>query len=141
MARRSALFALLFAAAVGAEVLPIHQVQGPGPRSPYEGQRVTVRGVVTGVTAGGFFLQETFPDQDPATSEGVYVYTGFGPGVAPGDLLEVEGKVVEYTPAADPVAPPLTELVSASWQRLARDYPLPSPVPLSLAFPDPGGGW
>jgi len=141
MFRRSALFALLFAAAVGAEVLPIHQVQGPEPRSRYEGQRVTVRGVVTGVTAAGFFLQETVPDQDPATSEGLYVYTGSGPGVAPGDLLEVEGTVVEYTPAADPVAPPLTELVSASWQRLARDYPLPSPVPLSLAFPDPGGGW
>jgi len=143
MARHSALFGLLVGVAVAleGEVLPIHQVQGSGPRSPYEGQRVTVRGVVTGVTRVGFFVQDPAPDQDPTTSEGLYVHCGFPPGVVPGDLLQVEGKVVEYVPSADPASPPLTELTNPSWQLLGREPTLPAPVQLSLALPSPEAGW
>ena len=65
--------------------LKIHEVQGSGNASPYVNQQVIVEGVVVGApdadgpsrTFGGFFLQEedADADSDPATSEGVFVYT------------------------------------------------------------------
>ena len=63
----------------------IHRIQGAGPRSPEVGRRHTVEGVVVGDFQGsdrlsGFFLQQTDPDDDPATSEGIFVYdAGRGP--------------------------------------------------------------
>ncbi|MGC8915424.1 MAG: endonuclease/exonuclease/phosphatase family protein [Thermoanaerobaculum sp.] len=123
------------------QVLAIHHVQGPSLRSPYEGQRVTVRGVVTGVTKNGFFIQDPAPDGDPQTSEGIFVYTGSTPPAeaAPGNLLEVRGEVREYVPTADPASPPLTELVNPSLTLLESQQPLPEPVLLSAALPAPTG--
>ncbi|MFE9247398.1 endonuclease/exonuclease/phosphatase family protein [Streptomyces sp. NPDC007088] len=80
----------------------IHTIQGDTRTSPYAGERVTgVTGVVTGVrTSGsrGFWLQETAPDDNPATSEGIYVFTSSVPKVAVGDAVRVDGNVVEYVP-------------------------------------------
>ncbi|HEX5739939.1 MAG TPA: endonuclease/exonuclease/phosphatase family protein [Pilimelia sp.] len=80
----------------------IHDVQGTGALSPLRGREVTVAGVVTGVRAvdrgAGFWLQDTAPDDDPRTSEGVFVHTGQRPTVAPGDRVEVTGTVSEYRP-------------------------------------------
>lgn len=133
---------LSFAAnSAAGEVLRIHQVQGSGSRSPYEGQVVTVRGVVTGVTADGFFIQELQPDDDATTSEGLFVFVGYRPGVAAGQVLEVEGKVQEYSPVAFPHHPPLTELVGPSWEYLEQGE-LPAPVPLPPDLRAGGlGGW
>lgn len=123
------------------QVLPVSQVQGSGPRSPYENQWVTVQGVVTGVTASGFFLQDPEPDADPRTSEGLYVYTGGAPSdpVRTGNLLRVRGRVQEYVPSADPYGPPLTELVQPEVTLLSVQHPLPEPVVLSASLPHPGG--
>lgn len=133
--------ALVVAAAQATAQVGIHEVQGRSDRSPYEGQWVTVRGVVTGVSGNGFFLQDPNPDSDPETSEGLFIYTGSAPPVeaAPGNLLEVRGKVHEYVPSADPASPPLTELVSPSLTLLASHQPLPEPVALSAALPAPTG--
>ncbi|UXI70515.1 Calx-beta domain-containing protein [Tahibacter amnicola] len=62
-------------------VTPIHDVQGPGASSPVVGSSVTVRGIVTGVKSNGFFLQEEDAevDADPATSEGIFVFTSSAP--------------------------------------------------------------
>lgn len=58
----------------------IHDIQGTTRVSPLAGQPVAgVPGVVTGVrTSGsrGFWIQDTAPDDDPRTSEGLFVYTG-----------------------------------------------------------------
>ncbi|MET0288660.1 MAG: ExeM/NucH family extracellular endonuclease [Pseudoxanthomonas sp.] len=58
-------------------VLAIGQVQGRDARSPYEGQVVTVQGVVTAdlrTGLGGFFMQSAGAgDGDPATSDGLFV--------------------------------------------------------------------
>ena len=32
-----------------------------------------VQGIVTAIDGGGFYLQEILPDDDPRTSEGIYV--------------------------------------------------------------------
>ncbi|MFN2104174.1 MAG: ExeM/NucH family extracellular endonuclease, partial [Candidatus Promineifilaceae bacterium] len=82
----------------------INAVQGPGFVSPIVGQLVTVEGVVVGDfqesdELDGFFVQEEDADfdNDPATSEGVFVNEGgfAAPDVQDGDLVRVTGTVVE----------------------------------------------
>jgi hypothetical protein len=93
-----------------------HDVQGAGLRSPIEGDTVLVRGVVTALVADGFFIQTPAADEDsdPATSEGLFVFTAAPPAiVAVGDLVEVRGAVHESVPPADPRHPPVTELVAS----------------------------
>lgn len=67
-----------------AESVRIHDIQGDTRISPYAGQQVTdVAGIVTGIrtygSSRGFWIQDPTPDADPATSEGVFVYTGSTP--------------------------------------------------------------
>ena len=85
----------------GPGALRIHDIQGPGWLSPDKGQSVTnVPGIVTAVrTSGtpGFWFQDPDPDDNPASSEGLFVYTS-SPGVVPGDSVLVSGTVAEYYP-------------------------------------------
>lgn len=81
----------------------IHDIQGATRISPYAGQKVTdVAGIVTGVrtygSSRGFWIQDPNPDADPATSEGVFVFTSSVPKVAVGDAVTVTGTVSEYVP-------------------------------------------
>jgi uncharacterized protein len=121
----------------------IHDVQGPGASSPIVGSTVTVRGIVTGVKSNGFFVQEedAEADADPATSEGVFVFTSSTPPAATvmGALVQVDGTVAEFIPSGDPMQPPLTELTTATVVQLSTGNPLPAPVTLTAAFPSPAG--
>jgi hypothetical protein len=62
-------------------------------------------------------------DGNPATSDGIFVFTSSAPSAAlqPGDVVSVAATVVEFVPNADPVSPPLTELSfgdgSSKWAR------------------------
>jgi uncharacterized repeat protein (TIGR01451 family) len=121
----------------------IHDVQGPGASSPVVGSSVTVRGLVTGVRSNGFFVQEETADYDadPATSEGILVFTGGAPPAAAalGALVQVTGTVSEFVPSQDPLQPPLTELTAPSVIQLSTGNPLPAPVALTPTFPHPAG--
>ncbi len=78
--------------------VPIYAIQGPGFASPYKLDFVDTEGVVTGVfpDLGGFWIQDLEPDDDPATSEGLFVFTGEVPvEVQVGDRVEVHGRVRE----------------------------------------------
>jgi len=78
--------------------VPIYAVQGPGFASPYRLDFVDTEGVVTGVfpDLGGFWMQDAEPDGDPATSEGLFVFTGAFPvEVQVGEWVEVYGRVRE----------------------------------------------
>ena len=89
-------------------VTAIHDIQGSGSVSPFDGQSVTVRGIVTGdfqdndadmqSELAGFYLQEENADADPATSDGVFVFDGSTPStdVSVGDRVTVDGTVTEY---------------------------------------------
>jgi len=57
-----------------------------------------VRGIVTAVSTNGFWMQDPSPDSDPATSEGIFVFTSSRPSVAVGDLVSVSGQVQEFRP-------------------------------------------
>ncbi|MFF4013458.1 endonuclease/exonuclease/phosphatase family protein [Streptomyces sp. NPDC001843] len=86
-----------------ADSVRIHDIQGTTRISPYAGQKVTdVPGVVTATrtygSSRGFWIQDPNPDDDPATSEGVFVFTSSTPKVAVGDSVTVTGTVSEYVP-------------------------------------------
>lgn len=72
----------------------IQELQGSGLRSPFAGQLVTTRGVVTGKTRKGFFLQDPAPDDSDA-SPGIFV---FSPRRQPAMwcFAEVTGKVLDF---------------------------------------------
>ncbi|MFJ1970535.1 endonuclease/exonuclease/phosphatase family protein [Streptomyces sp. NPDC087903] len=86
-----------------ADSVRIHDVQGSTRTSPYAGRQVTdVAGIVTGVRAygssRGFWIEDQTPDDNPATSEGVFVFTSSVPKVAVGDSVTVTGTVSEFVP-------------------------------------------
>ena len=60
----------------------IFEIQGDKNVSPYEGERVRVVGIVTARTRSGFFIQmpDNINDENPATSDGIYIYTKNEPG-------------------------------------------------------------
>jgi uncharacterized repeat protein (TIGR01451 family) len=119
----------------------IHDVQGNGASSPIVGASVTIRGIVTGVTATGFFVQEEDVDfdADPLTSEGVFVFTSSAPPVAAAFRAQVQvtGTVSEFVPSADPQDPPSTQLTAPTVvQVLPPTQPLPTAVALFPGFPN-----
>lgn len=123
-------------------LVPIHDIQGPGASSPLSGS-VTTRGIVTGVRANGFFMQEpdASVDADPMTSEGIFVFTSAVPPAqaALGNLVQVTATITEFVPAQDPLQPPLTELTVPTVSLLSSGNPLPTAVPLTAGFPSPAG--
>ncbi|MFJ8947795.1 endonuclease/exonuclease/phosphatase family protein [Streptomyces sp. NPDC102395] len=99
----SAASAVVIASPAHADAVRIHDIQGTTRISPYAGQQVTdVTGIVTGVrsygSSRGFWIQDPSPDADPATSEGVFVFTSSAPKVAVGDAVTVNGTVSEFVP-------------------------------------------
>jgi predicted extracellular nuclease len=80
--------------------VPVWAIQGPGDRSPYKLESVTTTGAVIGIfpDLGGFWIQNTTPDQDPGTSEGLFISTGeLTIPVSYGDQVEVKGKIREVS--------------------------------------------
>ncbi|TDC74722.1 endonuclease/exonuclease/phosphatase family protein [Streptomyces hainanensis] len=113
----------------------IHDIQGDTRVSPYAGQQVTdVAGIVTGVrTYGsrGFWIQDPTPDADPATSEGVFVFTSSTPRVAVGDDVRVSGTVGEYYPGGvDTGVQSLTQIARPTVTVVSSGNELPAPVTL-----------
>jgi predicted extracellular nuclease len=128
----------------------IHDIQGVTRISPFLGQKVTnVPGVVTGTRATGdrgFWIQDTVsPDNDPRTSEGIFVYTaGSAPTVAVGDNVLVSGTVAEYRPGGETGSnQTLTEIAQATAITVSKGNPVPAPVVLKNIptgyLPAPGG--
>ena len=108
----------------------ISQIQGAGHRSPFESLTVdNVRGIVTAIRADGFYMQSIFSDDDPATSEGIYVYQGLVPAVRPGDEILVSAMVEEIAAEEDnPDTLTITQLSYPETEILSRNNPLPSPT-------------
>jgi len=115
----------------------IHEIQGSAHRSPLAGKAVaTVPGVVTAVGRNGFWFQDPSPDADPATSEGLFVFTSTAPTVRAGDAITVDGTVTEFRPGGTGGTNNLstTELTRATLTVTASGVALPAPTLLG-----PGG--
>lgn len=118
-----------------------HDIQGAGTTSPFLLQTVTVEGVVTGRRSNGLFIQ-TEPgrdDGDPATSEGLFVFTGGGPpaAAAVGTLVRVTGEVAEYNGDGNGLT--LTQLAMNPTFLVLGNTALPAPVALTTAMLSPDG--
>ncbi len=113
----------------------IHEIQGAAHRSPLEGKNVIeVPGVVTAVSGNGFWFQDPDPDADPATSEGLFVFTSSHPTVAIGDSVQVAGRISEFRPGNNATNLTTTELGQPTVTVLGHGAAVPAPVQLG-----PGG--
>jgi uncharacterized protein len=114
----------------------ISAVQGNGATSAITGSVVSIQGVVVGDYQGsaglqGFVVQEEDADNDsdPATSEGVFVFQGStGVAVAPGDVVNVNGTVVEFTSSGSQ----LTELSAVTSVTVCSSGASVTPASVSL---------
>ena len=100
----------------------IFEVQGSGASSPDEGSVVLLAdNVVTAIDTDGFFIQtpDERADGDPATSNGIFVFTSSPPTVAEGDRVSVTGTVAEFFD--------FTEITNVtSLETLSAGNPLPT---------------
>ncbi|GAA2807492.1 endonuclease/exonuclease/phosphatase family protein [Streptomyces showdoensis] len=117
----------------GAAPVRIHDIQGTTRVSPLAGKPVTgVTGIVTGVrTYGsrGFWMQDPQADENPATSEGIFVFTSSVPTVAVGDSVSVNGSVTEYVPGGlNSGNQSLTQISKPVVTVLSQGNPVPAPV-------------
>lgn len=131
----------------------IAEIQGSTHLSPLDGEYVVTEGVVTAVrrfgSARGYWLQDSTPDTNEATSEGIFAFTGSTtPSVSVGDAVTVRATVDEFYPDGSPavaVHPSITELVGAIATVNSTGNPLPAaevltPTTVPEAFaPQPGG--
>jgi predicted extracellular nuclease len=76
-------------------ITPICEVRGTGPRSAMAGQTVTVRGVATGESRQGFFVQNVKNGPDPRVSDALFVFSPKWPAPL-GALLEISGEVMDF---------------------------------------------
>ena len=120
----------------------IAEIQGDSTKSPHVNENVRLKGVVTAVTKRGFFVQtpDAQADKDPKTSEGIFV---FGPNsvdsVAVGNVVQVDGEVVEYVPKNEASLFGITEISKPTVRVLSSNSPLPAPIVLTQADLDPKG--
>lgn len=134
--------ALILAAAGAAFAQAEYQIsaiQGKDNRSPLAGREVRVQGIVTGVTRTGFFMQtpDDKADSDPATSEGIFVFTrDAAPEAASiGAHVVLTGIVEEFRPRSETNTLSLTEITLRQGRdvvrALSRDNALPKAVTIS----------
>jgi predicted extracellular nuclease len=112
----------------------ISAIQGNGSTSPLEGQAVVVQAAVTASMPGlsGFYVQEedAEADGDPATSEGVFVFSAIPAGVAVGDVVRISATVSEFETSGGLSS--LTELTGATIAECAVDPVAVTPTDLSF---------
>lgn len=117
------------------ETILVSAVQGSGSASPLVGQEVQVEAVVTSLITdddalNGFYVQEedADADDDPATSEGIYVFCGSTcpTGLAAGDRVEVVGTVAEFFDNTQ------INVTDGSVEVLASGLPRPSAAVVTL---------
>ena len=80
---------------VCSDYTPIYTIQGSGLAAAITGT-VSTKGVVVGdfegtAAASGFYIQDLTGDGDPATSDGIFVFTGSSNLVSVGQVVRVTG--------------------------------------------------
>lgn len=115
------------------DVVRIHDIQGEGHFSKYEGLNVNgVEGVVTYVLGSNdVYIQDLQGDGDDNTAEGILLYQR-GHGLVPGDVVKVSGVVKEhYIEGYDDryqVDLPSTEIAASTVEKVRSGETLPAPV-------------
>lgn len=126
---------------LSSHALSIMEIQGAAHLSGFASQSVSgVEGVVTAVSASGFWIQDPLGDGNELTSDALFVYRGSRSLPALGDRVAVSGRVDEFRPGCNNCAPDssayhnltTTEINSSfgagAWSLLSKDNALPAPV-------------
>ena len=127
------------------DLTPIYVIQGDGPSTPLSQQRVSTFGLVSGVQSNGFYLQDPTGDDNPETSDGIFVYTSSAPKVHAGECILVRAaEVSEYYEKTELTTPrtletlPLDLCGSGSLSAAFAPLPAPNLEPESLLEPFEG---
>jgi uncharacterized protein len=110
----------------------IFEIQGTGTTSPDVGALVgTQNNIVTALAPNGFFMQTPIErdDNNLASSNGIFVFTGAAPTVAVGDRVDVSGTVQEFFEFTQISGAPIVTIIGTG--------PVPAPVILDANFPSP----
>jgi uncharacterized protein len=111
------------------ETTPIFEIQGANQISPLLDESVTTTGIVTAVDSNGFYLQDSFGDNNIATADAIFVFTSSSPNVAVGNALEVSGTVSEFTPGGTSTGNlSTTQISSPKVTVISSNNPLPAPT-------------
>ncbi|WP_427162345.1 endonuclease/exonuclease/phosphatase family protein [Aliinostoc sp. HNIBRCY26] len=102
----------------------IHDIQGASHISPLLTSAtdrvavINVPGIVTVITSNGFYLQDPSPDDNIATSEGIFVFTGENSPLRTartiGEAILVSGTVSEFRPGNNQVNLTVTQILNDS---------------------------
>ncbi|MGA9572592.1 MAG: endonuclease/exonuclease/phosphatase family protein [Lysobacterales bacterium] len=111
-----------------AVITPVYAIRGPGPSSAMAGQVVTVRGVVTGVSRHGFFIQNEQAGPDPHISDALFVFSLKWPAPM-GALLDVSGPVQDYVKEDN--GKPVTQIKMENVRVLKKQGPEIKPFELT----------
>ena len=117
---------------------PIYKIQGRTALSPFAGEKITTRGVITGYSHHGFFLQDTNTTLDPPSdavgcSHAIFVfYRGKNPPL--GCEIEIDAKVVDYVKGEERVDKPVTQLHWDNVRLVNKSAQLPPPIVLSAEW-------
>ena len=123
---------------------PIYTIQGSGAATPIPGP-VTTKGVVVGAFdnptgIGGFYIQDPTGDGDPATSDGIFVYTNNNNSVTVGDVVRVSATASErFTQTALTGATPTSPIPSGAIVECGTGTVAPTEVTMpfeSASFPE-----
>lgn len=106
----------------------IYEIQGSGATSPLAGQSVTTEGVVTRLTNSGFYMQAAVGDNNPATSDGIFVFTSTAPTVSVNQLVRVAGTVTEFSTGGSTV----TQIGTVTSVSLVNAGLSVAPTPITL---------
>ncbi|MBD2604388.1 endonuclease/exonuclease/phosphatase family protein [Scytonema hofmannii FACHB-248] len=105
----------------------IRDIQGTAHISPLNGQAVNnVPGIVTAIASNGFYLQDPNPDNNDATSEGIFVFTSSAPTVSVGSSILVNGTVSEFRPGGSVDNLTTTQITSPTITTLSTGNALPT---------------
>ncbi|GAA1151586.1 ExeM/NucH family extracellular endonuclease [Ornithinicoccus hortensis] len=117
--------------ACGEPATAVGAVQGEDDSTPLDGQQVDIEGTVVGdfQTGGfqGFYVQDG-GDDNPATSDGIFVYAPGGTDVAMGDSVRVSGTAGENFG--------MTQVSAGTITVCATGGELPEPTVLELPIED-----
>ncbi len=114
---------------------PIYDIQGDGLTTPLQGQAVTTEGVVVGDFEGpspnlrGFYIQDPVGDDNPETSDGIFVFNFNNDDVNLGELVRVSGTAGEFQGQTQ-ISSVINILICATDQTV-------EPTDVYLPFPEP----
>lgn len=122
--------------AVNTTITSIPVIQGTEAASKMAGETVTLRGIVTADfqradQLKGFYLQDATGDKNPATSDGIFVFTSTltdSNDVKVGDYVQLSGVVKEFKSGADT----LTEIDPVNALSVCGTTTVPAATPLAL---------